>query len=324
MAGIGNNSQRVCVLGGSGFVGQRLAARLADSDWLLRVVTRSSLRPQHLRVLSNVDVVTADIFQADTLAALFNDCSAVVNLVGILNEAGFDGSGFRRAHVELTRLALQACRDAGVSRFVQVSALGADAVGAPSHYLRSKGEAEALIEASSDFLDWTILQPSVIFGPGDDFLNRFARLLRLLPGPFPLARPAALFAPVHVDDVAAAIQCSLEDTAPIGQRLEIYGPEVYTLRELVQMIARACGLKRRVIGLPDGLARLQARVLERLPGKLFTMDNYLSLTVPSVGTVDGLARLGIQPRSLEVNLAETLGMPRNQLELNSFRRLAGR
>lgn len=324
MTGIGKNSQRICVLGGSGFVGQRLAARLANSDWQLRVATRSSLRPQHLRVLSNVDVVTADVFQADSLAALFNDCSAVVNLVGILNETGFDGSGFRHAHVELTRLALQACREAGVSRFVQVSALGADAVGAPSHYLRSKGEAEALVEASSDFLDWTILQPSVIFGPGDDFLNRFARLLRLLPVPFPLARPAALFAPVHVDDVAAAIQCGLEDTAAIGQRLEIYGPEIYTLRELVQMVARACGLKRRVIGLPDGLARLQARVLERLPGKLFSMDNYLSLTVPSVGTVDGLAKLGIKPRSLEVNLAETLGMPRNQLELNSFRRLAGR
>jgi len=118
----------------------------------------------------------------------------VVNLIGILNEPWFGGAGFRRAHTELTRALLLAARSANVGRLLQVSALGA-AVDAPSYYLRSKGEAEKLIREQSGALDWTIFQPSVIFGPGDTFLNRFARLLASAPGVLPLARPNARFQP---------------------------------------------------------------------------------------------------------------------------------
>ena len=312
------------MLGGTGFLGRRLAARLANGDWRLRVPTRSSERPDDLRVLPKVRVVTADVHDPATLAGLLVDCDAVVNLVGILNEKGYDGSGFRYAHVELVEKLLAACESAGVSRLVQVSAIAADARGGPSHYLRSKGEAEELIRAHAGDLAWAILRPSVIFGPGDSFINRFAGLLRLLPGPFPLARANSLFAPVHVDDVAAAIQLGLEDRRTDGQCYELCGPEVYTLRELVQMTARALDQKRRIVGLPDGIARLQARVMERLPGKAFTMDNYRSLTVPSLCTSDGLDALGIRPRALSVSLPEVLGMPREQVELNSYRQLAGR
>ena len=317
-------ARRVCVLGGTGFLGRRLAARLAKSNWRVRVPTRSSERPDALRVLPNVRVITADIHNPATLADLLSDCDAVVNLVGILNEKGYDGSGFRHAHVELIEKVLAAGEAAGVSRLVQVSAIAADARGGPSHYLRSKGEAEERIGAHAGELAWTILRPSVIFGPGDSFLNRFAGLLRLLPGPFPLARANALFAPVHVDDVAAAIQLGMEDRRTDGQCYELCGPEVYTLRELVQMTARAIGQQRRIVGLPDGIAKLQARIMERLPGKAFTMDNYRSLTVPSVCTSDGLDALGIRPRALSVSLPEVLGMPREQAELNSYRQLAGR
>jgi NADH dehydrogenase len=319
-----SGARRVCVLGGTGFVGRRLAARLARSDWQLRVPTRSSARPDDLRVLPNVQVLTADIQDPETLAELVGDCEAVVNLVGILNEKGYDGSGFRRVHVELIEKLLAACDTAGVSRLVQISALAADARGGSSHYLRSKGEAEELIQAHAGSLGWTILRPSVIFGPGDSFLNRFAGLLRLLPGPFPLARANSLFAPVHVDDVAAAIQLGLEERRTDGQCYELCGPEVYTLRELVQMTAGAIGRRRRIVGLPDGIAKLQARIMERLPGKAFTMDNYRSLTVPSLCTSDGLDALGIRPLALSVSLPEVLGMPREQVELNTYRQLAGR
>jgi uncharacterized protein YbjT (DUF2867 family) len=317
-------ARRVCVLGGTGFVGRRLAARLATSDWLLRVPTRSSERPEDLRVLPNVRVVTANVHDPATLVGLLDGCDAVVNLVGILNEKGFDGSGFRHAHVDLVEALLAACDDAGVKRLVQISAIAADARGGPSHYLRSKGQAEELIRAHTGKLAWTILRPSVIFGPGDSFLNRFARLLRLLPGPFPLARANALFAPVHVDDVAAAIQLGLEERRTDGECYELCGPEVYTLRELVQMTARAIGQQRRIVALPDGVARLQARIMERLPGKAFTMDNYRSLTVPSLCTSDGLDTLGIRAQALSVSLPEVLGMPREQVELNNYRQVAGR
>jgi len=319
-----SGARRVCILGGTGFVGRRLAARLATSDWQLRVPTRCSEWPVDLRVLPNVRVVTADINDSETLASLLDDCDAVVNLVGILNEKGFDGSGFHRAHVELIEKLLAACDAKGVKRLVQISAIAADARGGPSHYLRSKGRAEELIEAHPGKLAWTILRPSVIFGPGDSFLNRFAGLLKLLPGPFPLARANALFAPVHVDDVAAAIQLGLDDRRTDGQCYELCGPEVYTLRELVQMTARAIGQQRRILGLPDGLAKLQARVMERLPGKVFTMDNYRSLTVPSLCTSDGLDTLGIRPQALSVSLPEVLGMPREQAEMDSHRQAAGR
>ena len=314
----------MCVLGGTGFLGRRLASRLARGQWLVRIPTRGSIPPPELRVLPTVEVLRADIHDPDRLDELVAGCDAVVNLVGILNESGRDGSGFRRAHVELTRKALAACQSNAVGDFIQISAIAADARSAPSHYLRSKGEAEELIVAAGDNPAWTILQPSVIFGPGDSFLNRFAGLLRTVPLLFPLARADALFGPVHVDDVAQAIEVALNDTATRGQRYELCGPDVYSLRELVALTARALGLRRRIIGLPDALARLQANIMEWLPGKPFSMDNYRSLTVPSVCTRNGLAALGITARSLEVNLAECLGSPRASVHLDNWRRQAGR
>lgn len=299
----------ICVLGGSGFVGSRLVARLANEGYQVTVPTRNPERCRHLRVLPMVRMVHADIHAPETLKSLLNGADAAINLVGILNEVGRDGAGFRRAHVELTRMLIDACSANRVPRLVQISALNASHPEIPndatSHYLRSKGEAEALLRISP--LRWTILQPSVIFGAGDSFLNRFAGLLRAVPLALPLAMPQARFAPVHVDDVVEAIVRVLHEPATVSHVYQLYGPDIYTLRELVQMVAETLGLQRRVIGLPRSISRLQAAIMDFVPGKPFSTDNFRSLLTDSVGSADGLRELGITPRPLRPNLAAALG-----------------
>ena len=294
----------VCVLGGTGFVGTRVVGHLAAEGYAIRVPSRKPTA-SGLRVLPNLRLFTADVHDPATLRDCFAGCDFVVNCIGILNEAGTDGSGFMKVHVELVDKLLTAARDTGVQKLVQVSALQADAARGPSHYLRSKGQAEGLIAQSVGGLRWTILQPSVIFGPGDSFLNRFAQMARLLPF-LPLAKPGAQFAPVHVDDVVAAIGLALAEPRTDHQTYQLCGPEVYTLRALVRRAARAVGSRCIVFGIPDWMARVQGLVMERLPGKLFTTDNYRSLSVPSVCSEDGFATLGLEPRSLELNLADCL------------------
>ena len=300
-----------CVLGGSGFVGSRVVAQLANAGQRVTVPTRHPERCRHLWVLPTVRVVEADIHAPGVLEGLLRGSDAAINLVGILNEPGRDGSGFRRAHVDLTRRLLDACRVAGVDRIVQVSALGADAADtSTSHYLRTKGEAEELLRASG--VRWTIFQPSVIFGPGDSFLNRFAGLLRAIPLAFPLAMPGARFSPVHVADVAAAIVRAVRDPATAGGTFQLCGPGTFTLRAIVRLVTDALGLRRWIIGLPRPVARLQAAVMDFLPGKPFSTDNYRSLLKDNVGSTDGLRQLGILPRALEAELPSTLagaGLP---------------
>ena len=297
----------ICVLGGSGFVGTHLCAALARDGWRIVVPTRDPFRARHLAPVPALKLVAADIHDARQLAALCAGQRAVVNLVGILNERGRSGRGFQKVHVELPRKLVEACRHARVDRLLHVSALNADAANGPSHYLRSKGQGERVIrDESGPDLQWTVFQPSVIFGPGDDFTNRFARLLRAIPLVLPLARPNARFAPVWIGDVIAAMQRALADPAAAGECYELCGPERLTLREIVVRVRDRLRLARAVIGLPDFAARLQAAVCDFLPGKPFSTDNYRSLTVDSVCKVNGLARLGIRPQPLSVILPRYL------------------
>jgi uncharacterized protein YbjT (DUF2867 family) len=299
-----------CVLGGTGFVGSRLVARLARRGHEVTVPTRRPTGAGDLAALPTVRVVPADVHRGPVLARVLRGADAVVNLVGILNERGRDGSGFRAAHTDLARTLVEACGTAGVRRLVQVSALNAGHPDATSHYLRSKGEAEAVIRGSG--LDWTILQPSVIFGPGDSFLNRFAALLRLAPGIMPLPMASARFAPIHVDDVAEAIARVLADPGTAGQTCQLCGPETWSLGEIVTLVARTLGLRRWILPLPPGVARWQAAVMDFVPGKPFSTDNFRSLLLPSVCTEDGCGRLGISPRSLSRNVRQALeavGLP---------------
>jgi len=311
-----------CILGGTGFIGSRLVAHLANRGHYITVPTRDPERARHLRLQPSVTLVRADVHAPGTLAGLLTGVDAVINLIGILNESGRDGRGFQRAHVELMQTLIAACESAGVSRLVQLSALNTGAAQASSHYLRSKGVAEALLRKSK--LDWTILQPSVVFGPGDAFLNRFAGLLRLIPLAFTLPMPNTRFAPIHVDDLVSAITRVLDKPGTAHQTLQLYGAETFSLKEIVQMIADTLGLERRIIGMSKGLSRAQAAWMDFVPGKPFSTDNYRSMLLDSVGTEDGLQRLGIKPRSLTANLAAALGGAGLHSHYDISRRTAGR
>ena len=287
------------------------------------MLTRNREQHRDLRVLPGLVLENCDVYDAAALAERFRGQEVVINLIGILNERGFGGSGFRRTHMELTRGALQAARSAGVARLLQMSSLGA-AVDAPSYHLRSKGEAERLIQSDSGQVDWTIFKPSVIFGPGDSFLNRFAALLGALPLVFPLAKPNAQLQPVFVDDVVEAFVRCLHGGASSRQIYELGGPQRYSLREIVAFVAKITGRRRLIIGLPDGIARLQALVMDFVPGKPFSSDNYRSLTVDSVCREDGFARLGIKPRSMNGAARQYLGADEDNARLSRDRAAVGR
>lgn len=299
---------RICILGGTGFVGQHLAARLALQDADVKILTRARARHRELLVLPNVSLVIADIHDPDALKREFTGCDTVINLVGILNERGHRGQGFEQVHLELVRKILAACACSGVTRLLHMSALNA-ADDAPSHYLRSKGRAAALVLESEGPLHVTVFEPSVIFGAGDSFINRFAALLKMAPGIFPLACPRARFAPVYVGDVVEAFVKSLSLRASFGQRYPLCGPKIYTLRQLVQYTARLMQLHRVIISLPRPLSWLQAAGMEWLPGKPFSLDNYRSLQLDSICKENGLGALGIEPTSLEAVAPGYLGRP---------------
>lgn len=270
--------RKVLVLGGSGFVGRYLVNLLVARGYGVLVPARRRDRAKHLILLPTCDVVEANIHDDATLARLAAGQDAVINLVGILHGTPQD---FEDAHAQLARRVVAACKQAGITRLVHMSALGASEQG-PSAYQRSKGRAEAAVRGSG--LTWTIFRPSVIFGPEDRFLNLFAKLARFAPV-LPVGGANARFQPVWVEDVATAFANALDNEATYGQTYELAGPQVYTLRELVEYAARAAGHPRMVLAMPDGLAQLQARFMELLPGEpLLSRDNLASLTVDNVAS----------------------------------------
>jgi len=311
----------IVILGGTGFLGTRLVARLIKEGHRVTVLSRDREQHKHLLVLPGLTLENCDVYDEAYLSEHFRGKDVVVNLVGILNERGFGGAGFRRAHTELTRVILQAARSAGVPKLIQMSALKA-AVDAPSYYLRSKGEAEKLIRASN--LEWIIFQPSVIFGAGDSFLNRFANLLASVPVIMPLARPDARFQPVWVDDVIEALLRCLRTSAFSGKTYELGGPQVFTLREIVALVAKLTGRRRWIIGLPNFVSRFQGLVMDFVPGRPFSSDNYRSLTVDSVCTDDGFARLGLKPQSMLASARQYLGALEDNARLSQSRAAVGR
>jgi uncharacterized protein YbjT (DUF2867 family) len=294
---------RVLVVGGTGFIGRHFVGALAARGVKVLVPSRRRERAKHLILLPTVDVVQADIFAPGVLERLALGRQAVVNLVGILHgrsgrrdERGPNdyGPDFARVHVELPQAILAACRASGARRLLHISALGASPT-APSEYLRSKAFGEQAVLAADD-MDVTVFRPSIVFGPEDKFLNSFATLLKFLPG-LALPCPDAKFQPVYVADVAQAMVAALDDPATRGKAYELCGPDVYSMKQLVDFVCAVTGRRRLITGLSDRLSYLQARLMEWTPGPLMTRDNYRSMQVPSV--CGGAFPFGIQPHALE-------------------------
>jgi NADH dehydrogenase len=333
--------QRLLVLGGTGFIGRALVTALSGAGLPVRVATRRRVHARELLVLPTVEVVEADPYEPAILHALLDGCDGAINLVGVLHDrdgrgagsasgvaggaSGRYGRGFAAAHVELPRRLVSACQERRVRRLLHVGALGASA-DAPSAYLRSKADgARLVLEAPT--LNATVFAPSVVFGAGDRFLNLFATLAALAPF-VPLGGAQARLQPVWVQDLVTAMTQALDEPATYGRSYEICGPRVYTLAELVRLAARAAGHPRPVIGLPAPLARLQALLLECLPGPtLLSRDNLLSLQVDNIASIQPYvapAELGFQPAPLEPIAAQILAGGHARTRFSAWRAQSGR
>lgn len=310
--------QRVLVLGGTGFVGRSTIARLMSDMGAggprVTVPSRRPGRAKPLAMLPGVELCEADVHDPAALKQLVAGHDAVLNLVAVLHASP---ATFTRVHVDLPQHVAEACMATGAHRLVHVSALGVpeDPALAPSHYLRTKAEGEAVLRTfttdrqDSHRLSLSILRPSVIFGADDRFMRLFAQLQALAPV-MPLAGADARFQPVWVEDVAAALVRLLRSPTGTAPVIEAAGPQVWTLRELVQAAGRWSGHARAVIGVPEWVGRLQAAMLSLLPGEpLLSADNLASMRHPNVasGQLPGLADLGIAPASLAAVMAPLLG-----------------
>lgn len=307
-------SQLVTVFGGSGFLGRHVVRALARRGYRVRAAVR---RPdlagflQPLGIVGQVTAVQANLRYPDSVAAAVKGADAVINLVGIMQEKG--RQNFSSVQAQGARTVAQACAQFGVDRLIQVSALGADAE-STSAYARSKAEGEAAAHALVK--QAVVLRPSVMFGPEDTFFNRFASLVRMLPV-LPLAGAETKFQPVFVGDVAEAIARAVDGKAPAGKVYELGGPQVKTLRELVDYVCEVTGRKRLIAPVPFGLARLQGQVLELadmltlglMPNELILTrdqvsllesDNVVSATAEKEGRT--LHGLGITPVSVEAEV----------------------
>ena len=276
-----NKQRNILLLGGSGFIGKQLAFALANRGWRVTVPSRRPHRNRALLVHPNIRLVEANIMDPAELRELCSTQQAAVNLVGILHEKR--RGDFRRFHVDFIKTLVEACSTGGIRRLLHISALGANQATGSSLYLRSKGEGENLLHTFGQRdLQVTSFQPSVVFGKDDDFINRFAGILKWYVGYFPLACADSKLAPVYVGDLVERIVASIDDSSSFSQRYTVCGPEIYTLRQILELIIETLRLPVRIMPLGKGLSRLQAVILQNLPGKLFTMDNYRSLQTDNI------------------------------------------
>lgn len=293
------------VFGASGFIGRYVVQRLAERDYVVRAAMRDTASGGFLRPLGDAGRIVPLYAPLDNEAAVRRavaGAECVVNLVGILAERR-RGDFERVHHLGAAAIARQAAA-AGVERLVHVSAIGADPT-SPSRYARSKAQGEAAMRAA--FPAVTILRPSIVFGPEDQFFNRFAAMAARLPA-LPVIEGDTRFQPVYAGDVAAAVMAALDRPAAAGQTYELGGPDITSFRDLLDYINRETGHHRRLVTLPRWFARLQAGVLERLPGKLLTTDQLLLLRRDNVVAKDAqtLDSLGITPTPIHLVVPDYL------------------
>jgi uncharacterized protein YbjT (DUF2867 family) len=315
--------QTIALVGGTGFIGSDLVNRLVKDGRQVRIATRRRAHAAELSILP-VEILEVDVFDPVQLAAFIHGADAVINLTGILHSRRGEpyGPDFAHVHVELPKKIAAACVAQHVPRLLHMSALGAHTDGA-SMYLRSKGDGELVIRSASG-LQTTLFRPSVVFGPGDRFINAFAGLQRNFPI-IPLACAQVRFQPVYVGDVAQAFLNVLDLDASHGKIYELGGPKVYTLEALLRMAGTMIGQDRRIVRLPKWLGRLQARLFELLPGApILTRDNLDSMKIDCVLSAPMAADLKLTPSSLEAVMPEYLGGATPRGRLNAYRMRAHR
>lgn len=299
--------RRITVIGASGFIGRYVVKRLAAEGAVICACGRHAREAGYLRPMGDVGQVAtfdADITDERALAAVVKGSDAVVNAAGILYERR--KQTFEGIHHEGPAHLARAAKVAGVRRFVHISAISADPAAAAA-YSRSKAAGEAAVRAA--FPEAVILRPSLVFGPEDDFFNRFAAMARYSPVLPLIGGGNTKFQPVFVDDVAAAVATGLSRADAASQTYEVTGPAVFTLKQLFELILHVVDRKRLLLPVPFGLATFEAFFLEGLPKPLLTRDQVRMLRHDVVATpgAPGLAELGITPKALELVLPSYLG-----------------
>ncbi|MEY3888188.1 MAG: azoreductase [Pseudomonadota bacterium] len=314
-----NVPKRILILGGTGFVGRHVCEKLTRLGCSMTVITRRASQAAAIQNLPRVRVLEGDVYNAAFLTQCMAQHDVVINLIAILHgsEEAFD-----KAHVHLPTIIVQACQQSGLKRLIHISALGASLQG-PSLYQRSKAQGEAVLQKAG--LDLTILQPSVIFGAGDKFLNLFAQLQQIAPV-VPLAGANTRFQAVWVEDVAAAVAHCVMNASTAGHTYEICGPDIWTLKELVQKSGQWAGVRggkgRWVFGIPHALASVQAFLMELAPGQpVMSRDNLCSMQVDNIasGKAPGLKDLNIQASSVGSIAPGYLGYKGACTKLDVFR-----
>jgi len=293
------------VFGGSGFIGRYVVKRLAAQGYVIRVAGRDTERAKDLMTTGRVAQVVplyVSLGNEATIQRAVEGADVVINLVGILTES--KPGDFQRIQGDGPARIAAAAAAAGVKHMVQISAIGADAA-SPSAYAKSKAQGEAAVRAALPGA--TILRPSIVFGAEDKFFNRFGAMAMMLPI-MPVIHGATRFQPVYVGDVADAIAAAVSRPDAAGRTYELGGPRTYSFRELLAYILHETRRHRFLWDVPLGLARLQARLGELVPGKPFTRDQLIMLAKDNVATAGtpGLAELGITPTPLELVVPEYL------------------
>lgn len=287
----------VTVFGGNGFIGRSLVRHLVKGGYTVRVASRAPQKAASLQgdaAAGSVLPVYASVTDAQSVRAALRGAKAAINLVSILTEK--NGATFRQMNAEAPGMVARLAAEGGVERFVQVSAIGASRH-SPSHYGRSKAEGERLVREA--FGKATILRPSVVFGPGDSFLTLFGLMARVLPV-LPVYFPKTRLQPVYVENVARAAMLCLTQDEYAGRVFELGGPDSLAMEDIMRFVAEAVGRTPRLVAVPEALAGLQARVLEKLPGKVLTRDQLAMLSQDNVVATgaETLETLGIVPDGL--------------------------
>ncbi|MEP0068619.1 complex I NDUFA9 subunit family protein [Pyruvatibacter sp.] len=306
----------VTVFGGSGFVGRHVVRELAKRGYRVRAAVRHPSLAGFVRTMGlpgQVEAVYADIKDDESVARALSGADMAVNLVGILYESG--KQKFDALQAEAAGRIAWSAKAKGVERLVHVSAIGADPE-SPAKYASSKAEGEAAVLDA--FPEAVILRPSIIFGNGDGFFNRFAAMAKFSPALPLLGGGHTKMQPVYVDDVADAVCTSLEDTSTQGKTYELGGPTVYSFKDLMQIVLDETQRKRILAPVPWAIARLQGRILGLLPAPLLTLDQVRMLETDNVVSEEATSQnrtiedLGITPKSVEAIVPGYLWMYRRQ------------